>query len=300
MKKNFRPLLTASIMAIYIILNPQNTAASGYEDMAESQMEYIKNYITAYREAAEYRQATLLHRANPNLYADPDDIQQHRVYQQAPKHRSPVNKVPSVERGAIIYSDGAKYMGYRLNGKPEWEGTMTTANGDIYVGSWHKGKPEGQGTMTWATGDKYVGSWHNGMLEGQGIGTAADGEVTAGIWHENKIVDRTPESIAARDELYKQRNITKAKSNMAEYIKKAGQGDSDAQYELGVIYEDGLGVPKDISKAIEWYKKAAALGDSSATRILSSMAATGECENAGGPEHIPGIKGTIIRDNRCK
>jgi len=81
----------------------------------------------------------------------------------------------------------------------------------------------------------------------------------------------------------------------------AEQGITKSQYELGWLYEFGVdGVQKDISKAIDWYKKAAEQGDSEARNALSRMALNGECENTGIPEHIPGSKGTIMSDNRCK
>lgn len=44
-----------------------------------------------------------------------------------------------------------------------------------------------------------------------------------------------------------------------EWYMRAATGiaqDEDAQYRIGRMYENGLGVPRDISKAIEWYKKA--------------------------------------------
>jgi TPR repeat protein len=36
-------------------------------------------------------------------------------------------------------------------------------------------------------------------------------------------------------------------------------------FELGVIYEEGLGVPQDLEKAREWYEKAAE-GDNAAAK----------------------------------
>ncbi|KAG0001360.1 hypothetical protein BGZ79_004763 [Entomortierella chlamydospora] len=42
------------------------------------------------------------------------------------------------------------------------------------------------------------------------------------------------------------------------------QGHIKAQYNLGVLYEKGYGVPQDYSKAGEWYQKAASYGHVSA------------------------------------
>jgi TPR repeat protein len=41
------------------------------------------------------------------------------------------------------------------------------------------------------------------------------------------------------------------------YQKAAEQGNAVAQFNIGYLYEYGLGVQKDQSKAMEWYKKAA-------------------------------------------
>jgi Sel1 repeat len=37
----------------------------------------------------------------------------------------------------------------------------------------------------------------------------------------------------------------------------ADQGDAQAQYNLGVLYDNGLGVPQDDAEAMKWYRKAA-------------------------------------------
>jgi len=52
---------------------------------------------------------------------------------------------------------------------------------------------------------------------------------------------------------------------------KADHGDAEAQYELGFIYERGIGVPKSGIKAAEWYQKAAAQGNVSAQCSLGFM-----------------------------
>ena len=40
----------------------------------------------------------------------------------------------------------------------------------------------------------------------------------------------------------------------------AEQGDADAQLNLGVMYEDGEGVPQNDKTAVQWYKRAAEQG----------------------------------------
>jgi TPR repeat protein len=44
------------------------------------------------------------------------------------------------------------------------------------------------------------------------------------------------------------------------YRKSAEQGNAMAQYNLGVIYDDGQGVPQDYAVAMSWYRKAADQG----------------------------------------
>ncbi|MFZ3266478.1 MAG: GAF domain-containing protein [Terriglobales bacterium] len=42
--------------------------------------------------------------------------------------------------------------------------------------------------------------------------------------------------------------------------KLAGQGDPDAQYELGILYHEGSVVPKDDAQAVQWFQRAAEQG----------------------------------------
>ena len=53
------------------------------------------------------------------------------------------------------------------------------------------------------------------------------------------------------------------------YEKSANQGNSDAQISLGLMYEKGIGVKQDHTKAQELYNKAGA--QDQLKKILSSM-----------------------------
>ena len=55
------------------------------------------------------------------------------------------------------------------------------------------------------------------------------------------------------------------------YTKAAEQGNAVAQYNLGVCYNFGKGVEKDLQKAIEWYTKAAEQGDEDAQEALERL-----------------------------
>lgn len=46
-----------------------------------------------------------------------------------------------------------------------------------------------------------------------------------------------------------------------ELLRVANSGDAEAQFWLGVIYQNGLGVEEDGAKALEWYRKAADQGN---------------------------------------
>jgi TPR repeat protein len=58
------------------------------------------------------------------------------------------------------------------------------------------------------------------------------------------------------------------------FRKAADQGDADAQYNLGVMYADGDGVPENGAEAVKWFRKAAAQGDADAQYNLGVMHAT--------------------------
>ncbi len=56
----------------------------------------------------------------------------------------------------------------------------------------------------------------------------------------------------------------------------AEEGNAVAQYNLGVMYENGEGVPQDYAEAVKWYRKAAEQGYASAQYNLGVMYDNGE------------------------
>ena len=60
------------------------------------------------------------------------------------------------------------------------------------------------------------------------------------------------------------------------YRKAAEQGHADAQYNLGVAYKKGEGVRQDDAQAVQWYRKAAEQGDAQAQLALGLRYATGQ------------------------
>jgi TPR repeat protein len=56
----------------------------------------------------------------------------------------------------------------------------------------------------------------------------------------------------------------------------AEQGNAAAQHNLGVIYDNGQGVPQDFAQAVKWFRKAADQGNAAAQNNLGSMYADGK------------------------
>jgi TPR repeat protein len=60
------------------------------------------------------------------------------------------------------------------------------------------------------------------------------------------------------------------------YRKSALQGNSAAQFNLGVLYENGRGTKVDFAKANEWYRKASVQGDALAIGNLGMLYVRGQ------------------------
>ena len=62
---------------------------------------------------------------------------------------------------------------------------------------------------------------------------------------------------------------------LREWRPLAEQGYASGQYNLGLMYRNGYGVPQDYAEAVQWYRKAAAQGDGDAQNNLGLMYGTG-------------------------
>ena len=60
------------------------------------------------------------------------------------------------------------------------------------------------------------------------------------------------------------------------YGKSAAQGNAAAQFNLGVLYENGRGTEIDFAKANEWYRKASVQGDALAIGNLGMLYVRGQ------------------------
>jgi TPR repeat protein len=66
------------------------------------------------------------------------------------------------------------------------------------------------------------------------------------------------------------------KEAVAWYGKAASQGSAAAQFNLGVLYENGRGTKIDFAKANEWYRKASVQGDALAIGNLGMLYVRGQ------------------------
>ena len=71
----------------------------------------------------------------------------------------------------------------------------------------------------------------------------------------------------------------------------ADQGLAEAQYNLGVMYANSIGVPKDYNEAAKWYRKAADQGFSEAQHNLNWMIV----HDQGVPQNYPHRRYSLAR-----
>jgi hypothetical protein len=74
---------------------------------------------------------------------------------------------------------------------------------------------------------------------------------------KHSVQSRNPSTLLPPKDGQKSSDLTKAAK---QYLKAAEQGDAAAQYNLGIMYDHGRGVPQDYTKAAVWYQRAAEQG----------------------------------------
>ena len=70
------------------------------------------------------------------------------------------------------------------------------------------------------------------------------------------------------------------------WLPPALRGDVDAQFNLGALYDNGLGVPRDAAKAAQWYRHAAGRKLALAQVALARMKRAGEIEQVDWEETV--------------
>jgi len=69
---------------------------------------------------------------------------------------------------------------------------------------------------------------------------------------------------------------TLSANDLRKLTENAERGDVNAQYNLGVMYYKGLGVPQDYAESIKWYRRAAEQGDVQSQGTLGAMYGAGQ------------------------
>jgi TPR repeat protein len=70
-------------------------------------------------------------------------------------------------------------------------------------------------------------------------------------------------------------NLSKDKRTFVSTMKEARIGHREAQYEIGLMYANGIGVAQDISQAVSWIRQSAEKGLPAAQYLLATRYATG-------------------------
>ncbi len=71
-------------------------------------------------------------------------------------------------------------------------------------------------------------------------------------------------------------SLSAQSTDLKKLQQQTSQDDAEAQYNLGVMYANGLGVPRAYVQAMKWFRLAADQGDASAQYNLGVMYAKGE------------------------
>ena len=100
--------------------------------------------------------------------------------------------------------------------------------------------------------------------------------------------------------------VLSAQDDLDTVRQAADQGDAEAQYNLGVIYNNGEGVPKDDAEAVRWFQLAAEQGYAKAQFELGYKYRWGhgvplDDAEAGraGPRQSANRDGSIVFAGRC-
>jgi len=153
-------------------------------------------------------------------------------------------------KGTYTFLDG-KYVGEFKNGERDGYGVLTAEKNCLkvrYEGGWKKGKKHGQGTVTFPDGSKLVSKFWE------------DQQVDADVW-VSRSQKYAPNASTDTDTIfenainaYKARNYQKA---LALWQSLAKKGHAPSQANVGVIAENGYGVPVNLDAAASWYLAAA-------------------------------------------
>lgn len=125
-----------------------------------------------------------------------------------------------------------------------------------------------------------AGEYNLGIMHEKGLGVKKD-FIQAIAWYQKGANQKDKDSlrnlinaqIKLAGQLYQDKNF---KDSVLWYRKVADLGNAVGQYNLGILYEKGLGVAKDDNQAHSWYQKAADQGDTDAIKKLKATDSTQE------------------------
>jgi len=165
--------------------------------------------------------------------------------------------------GQYYLSNGEKYIGEILNGKPHGQGTATFSApsphaGYKSVGQYKDGKLHGQGTATFSAphkmaGEKQVGKFKDGKLHGQGTGTFSAphklaGEKQVGEFKDGKLHGQGTATFSAPHKFAGQKYVGNFKEGL-----RSGPGThthADGRIEEGIWKNDKLQYAQKVTPTV--------------------------------------------------
>lgn len=102
-----------------------------------------------------------------------------------------------------------------------------------------------------------------------------DGKIGSGdnVWDDN---DELNDDIPPEDFELEAENNKDEPEKIRQYRRDAIKGDATAQFNLGVMYANGEGVPQDYNEALKWYRKSAEQDNAGAYNNIGTMYYSGK------------------------
>ena len=136
-----------------------------------------------------------------------------------------------------------------------------------------------QGRVTWTSNDyvDYAFKAEPGTVLNV-LSNEGRSSTSAGTWRVSVVDVATGRDIRSRPvdpPVDPEVLAAKQEQDIRDLKEKAGQGDAQAQYDLGLIHEGGQGVDRNPAEAVSWYRKAAVQGHQAAQYLLGMAYAAG-------------------------
>ena len=139
---------------------------------------------------------------------------------------------------------------------PGWnncEGIFIWIENIKYVGEWNRGNMSGQGKIMGGNGERYEGEFKDNLYHGQGIYTNPYGEKTIGEWRNSDLIDGKMYAVGEYNPIEKKNAADFDKgwkaykkedyyNTLNEWQPLAEQGHAVAQFNLGLMFYNGMGL----------------------------------------------------------